>query len=442
MRYGGRLAIGAGAILVVAAAAFAISRRQPATTRGEAGAPFPETARRESIRVFWETFRRAEAARLSGSRDRLLEAEGGYREALSLQPDHEDALWQLANVLVMEGRRAEAIDLLRRHITTHARSTRGFARLGDLLSDPAAGEEFDAAEAEAMYRHALSLNPEESGGYVNLGRLLYRKGDLAGAEAQFRSALKINFKSLVAARYLALIALRKGAPAEAAAQLAVTLGKFMADKPRLFALSEGDVLESEGSGRLTPSAREIFPAAEFLWLLARRGAVEEAGLPPAIRDLAASPLEIESGGRAPLISIQREGALARPRSAAEPAAFADRVVEADFDRDGVADRLVAGPTEAAESAAWILTAKILCGERAVRLERGLGGGQFEPLLSGGPPRACLPSGRLSVADVNGDALPDLRLEPDGSDPARVEPEVHYIGGTRAWTLAGASPRAY
>lgn len=244
---------------------------------------------RGSIARFWDAFRRAEQARMSGDPSRLGEAEAGYREALAIDPDHENALWALANVLVAENRRDDAVALLRRHIESHPMSTRGYARLGDLLSEPGpSGKPIDAVEAEAMYRKAVSLNPEESGGYVNLGRVLYAKGDLDDAEAQFRAALRINFKSLVAARYLALIACRRGDPARAAREIAPVLERFLADKPKLYALSEGDTLG--GNEKLTPAARELFPAVELLKRIVHSGAAPASIIPAEARGLAVGPL--------------------------------------------------------------------------------------------------------------------------------------------------------
>jgi tetratricopeptide (TPR) repeat protein len=226
---------------------------------------------------------------MSGDPARLGEAEAGYREALAIDPDHENALWGLANTLVAVGRRDDAVALLRRHIESHPMSTRGYARLGDLLSEPGpSGRPIDPAEAERLYRKAVSLNPEESGGYVNLGRLLYRKGDLDEAEAQFRSALKINFKSLVAARHLALIACRRGDPATAAGEIAPVLERFLADKPKLHALSEGDTLG--GNEKLTPAAREVFPAVELLRAIVQSGAAPPGIIPPEARALELEPL--------------------------------------------------------------------------------------------------------------------------------------------------------
>ena len=55
-------------------------------------------------------------------------------------------------------------------------------------------EESGAPMAEAIeaYRHALDLNPEAAGAWVNLGTLSYRQGELQEAEICYRHALRIS----------------------------------------------------------------------------------------------------------------------------------------------------------------------------------------------------------------------------------------------------------
>ncbi len=424
-----RLVLAGAALAAVAVVAVVLSTRAvPAPPIGEPAAQeiSPE---RESIRKFWESFRRAEAARLSGSRERLAEAEFGYREALALDPDHENSLWGLANVLVDQGRRAEGMALLRRHLEAHPRSTRGYARLGDLLSASGPGGPADLAEAERMYRRALELNPEESGGYLNLGRLLYSKDDLDGAEAQFRSALKINFKSLLAARYLAVIALRRNDPARAGRELIPVMERVLADKPRLYALSEGDTIEKAEGGRLTPSAREILPAAAFVWMLVRSGGVGASSVPAAVHDLISKALPpMKAGG---LVEIHLRAA--RGIGSRSPAG--ERTVVADLDGDEIADRFSAGQADAAEAAAWILNGEVLCGARAAAFEKGIGGGRYQPPSPEAAIEACLPAGRVTASDVDGDGDKDLLLEAGAEDPVRVEPDVVLLNESGRWSAA-------
>jgi tetratricopeptide (TPR) repeat protein len=427
------LAGAAVAAIVIAggAAAWRLRSGPDAAPPSVASAPTLPAARREAIRRFWDAYRRAEAARLSGSPDRLAEAEARYREALALDAEHENALWGLANVLESLGRSPEAADLLRRHIEAHPRSTRGYARLGELLagSGPASPAALD--EAEALFRKAVALNPEESGGYVNLGRLLYARGRLDEAGPQFRSALKINFKSLAAARFLALIAIRRGDRRAAALELAPVVERFLADRPKLHALSEGDTLEDASGGALTPAARELLPAALLLVLLTRHGGAEGVPVPAGVADLASRPLAPLRPGGAVVWEPASGARPFRPAGSAGPR----RTIEADLDGDGIADRFAAGKADAAESAAWILAGTVHCGDRAAVFESGLGGGRFERVPAGRSVAACLPSGELALRDVDGDGRAEVVVAGSSPDPGRVEPDVVLLPAPGPWRAA-------
>jgi tetratricopeptide (TPR) repeat protein len=88
---------------------------------------------------------------------------------------------------------------------------------GQLLALPEAGEMFSTAEAdsfyergceleatdpgaaEAVYRKALSLDPNRADAHVNLGRLLHERGEAAAAAQEYRLALRSRPEDATAA---------------------------------------------------------------------------------------------------------------------------------------------------------------------------------------------------------------------------------------------------
>jgi Flp pilus assembly protein TadD len=64
----------------------------------------------------------------------------------------------------------------------------------ELMTD--LGDAYEAAaqwdRAQAMYRRALTFDPEDGDLRVRLGRVLLRRGDLAGARREARAALTVQ----------------------------------------------------------------------------------------------------------------------------------------------------------------------------------------------------------------------------------------------------------
>jgi len=152
---------------------------------------------------------------------RLAEAEGLYRQILSQQPNHADAVHLLGILAGRTGRAQEALELLRRAIALNPsaapyRASLGtmFARLGQhddaivayraaigispampdawiaLGNSLQAKLQFD--QAIAAYHHAASLNPDSAEACFSLGVAFNRKGQLDDAIEAYHRAIKLR----------------------------------------------------------------------------------------------------------------------------------------------------------------------------------------------------------------------------------------------------------
>ncbi|MBN3769066.1 tetratricopeptide repeat protein [Burkholderia sp. Se-20378] len=107
-----------------------------------------------------------------------------YRTALSLYPDHTEALNNLGILLEAEGNAGEAEHCYRRALEIHAGNVDACFNLGLLLHD---GQRF--AEAEACYRRVLASSPDHGPVLRRLGLLLQLMGRYAEAERTLRDAV-------------------------------------------------------------------------------------------------------------------------------------------------------------------------------------------------------------------------------------------------------------
>jgi tetratricopeptide (TPR) repeat protein len=120
-------------------------------------------------------------ARLYRLKNEHEQAERVLRSILKTDPENEPAVEQLTQLLMDEGKSAEAVTLLE-SITAHSPSP----VLLDLLGD-AQAQAHDLAKAEVAYRQAVELDPSEPSHQRGLGQTLL-------AEEKYPEALKVYEK--------------------------------------------------------------------------------------------------------------------------------------------------------------------------------------------------------------------------------------------------------
>ncbi len=127
---------------------------------------------------------------------RLAEAEQGYRQVLSTEPEHPEALHLLGTVAHQVGRPDAAIPLIERAILldksnpTFTQSLGGaYVSLGNMLSDRG-----QRSEAEAAYRRGLTLTPNDAAAHYNLAMLLMEAARFAEAEPSLRRVIALQPK--------------------------------------------------------------------------------------------------------------------------------------------------------------------------------------------------------------------------------------------------------
>lgn len=118
---------------------------------------------------------------------RLGEAERLYRQILTVDPNHADALHLLGMVAYQVGRHDVAVELIRGAVASRPNEALFHGNLGLALS---AQGKLDAAVAS--YRQALALHPDNVEACVNLGNAFKDQGKLTEAIACYRRALALK----------------------------------------------------------------------------------------------------------------------------------------------------------------------------------------------------------------------------------------------------------
>ena len=118
---------------------------------------------------------------------RLAEAEACYREILSVEPDHPEALHLLGVVAQQNGDYLEAERLIRSAIVRNPRAADYHNNLGNTHR-----LQGDLTRAISSYRQAIALEANQIEALHSLANSLADRGDFAEAEACFRDLLRLQ----------------------------------------------------------------------------------------------------------------------------------------------------------------------------------------------------------------------------------------------------------
>lgn len=163
-----------------------------------------------------------------------------FREALALNPAHEDSRYYLGLCLAAEGDPEGALDQLAELQRVNPRSHRAWQQWGVLRASFPRDTE-DLARAEQAVAQAHALNPEETGALLILGEISLLRRDLAKAEERLAAATRTNPKAVGGFFLRGYLAWKRGDAQAATAFLEQTRQALGPDWTPQGTTSEGDV---------------------------------------------------------------------------------------------------------------------------------------------------------------------------------------------------------
>lgn len=190
------------------------------TGGGRSASATPEPAAgaapsRETVREFWRLIREANGHRVAR---RVNEAAKAYAAALALNPDHEDALYQLGNLRLELGDYAAAVQAWQRLLSVYASSQRAHLQIGSAFSCLDPGAPFRLDSAQYHFRRAHEINKEENGPLLRLGEVALLRGDFVAARRYFDMVLTTHADNATASFFRGYLSARGTVlPAPAAA---------------------------------------------------------------------------------------------------------------------------------------------------------------------------------------------------------------------------------
>lgn len=208
-------------------------------------------AERRQVLEFWQKQRAAMAAmKTEGNNAKAAEL---FREAIRLDPRHEDARYYLGLCLASLGDAPGALEALEGLQRLNPNSHRAWQQWG-VVRALAARSPSDLEASEAALAKAQSLNPEETGALLILGEVALLRGQADLADERFAAATRTNPRAAGGFFLRGYLAWQRGDRAAAGAlleQAKVALGPEW--KP-VGTTSEGDVLRRQHI-ETTPLAR-------------------------------------------------------------------------------------------------------------------------------------------------------------------------------------------
>jgi len=188
----------------------------------------------------------------------LAEGEAGWRAFVAKYPDRPEGWMGLSDALWRQGKRAEAIEALQKGYELDGKSFRTTWSLANMymvekeldkavaVTRDSLGEKNDSLpllgllarlyelsdkpeEARKVYARIGELDPKNTLPAISRGDRALEKGDLAGAEAAYREALKLRPENRVLRTRLVEVLMAENKPTDAVAVIDAVLGKNPAD---------------------------------------------------------------------------------------------------------------------------------------------------------------------------------------------------------------------
>ncbi len=123
---------------------------------------------------------------LAAQRDEASEAEAFYRQALAIASDDPLALTGLGQLLLKQGKKDQAMELLKTSTRAYPEQPGALAALVPLLVDAKDPAAIEAAQA------VCELRPKDAAARRQLGELRFAAGDLAGAAKEFERLSRLG----------------------------------------------------------------------------------------------------------------------------------------------------------------------------------------------------------------------------------------------------------
>ena len=163
-----------------------------------------------------------------------------FREALAINPNHEDSHYYLANCLVELGDIPSAVTELDTLIRINPQNHRAYQRKGEVLA-ASANSRGELTAARRTLDAALKLNSEETGTLVLLGEVELAQGDFPKADRDLAHVVQANPRAANAWYFRGYIAWKSGNTRQAAAMLTQAHSALGPDWKPAGSLLEGDV---------------------------------------------------------------------------------------------------------------------------------------------------------------------------------------------------------
>lgn len=241
----------------------------------------PENARALDKTTIAEFWKKQHAAMDAMKRERdFRKAAALFREALAINPNHEDSHYYLANCLAELGDIPSAISELNVLARINPQNHRAFQRKGELLA-ASASSRTQLEIAKQPLETALRLNSEETGTLSLLAEVELAEGHAQSAERDFTRVCQANARAVSAWFFRGYLAWRRRDIPEASAMLASARNARGNDWKPKGSVLEGDVrrrmfsesgflnvFEQQWDGSLD-ATRAFVPLDNYLSRLAR-----------------------------------------------------------------------------------------------------------------------------------------------------------------------------